>query len=75
MNYEDLCVSALDAMEQMEKIGGIPRCITLSPKAFNLLAEKSPNRLKFFGMNIRVDNLPCGVWFVCSQETEQEVKE
>ena len=56
MTYEELCVAIMDAKEELERAGGKAEVIRLSPTAFNILAEKSPNRPTMLGMEIEMSN-------------------
>lgn len=66
MTYEKLCVQIIEAKEEMLKMHARPETITLSPSAFNILAEKSFNRPKFEGLEIQIGDLP-GCCFVVTE--------
>lgn len=54
MTYEELCVAIMDAKEELENHGCKAEVIRLSPTAFNILAEKSPNRPTMLGLDVEI---------------------
>ena len=60
MTYDELCESVLEAKRRMEELHAEPTAITLSPSAFNVLCEGSPNKPTLFGLDIYVADMPLG---------------